>query len=697
MRKDIFYLLILLALVDITILMDIPVLRQSIPFIFFNIVPGYLLVKIMRLDLELLEKSLLSAGLSISLLIFTGFLLNSTYPIISKPITIGPVLVALNILIFILLTGYYLRSEPSEAHKFNSGNTLFSPVMLSLVFPVLTVIGSYLMNTYHINTVLLGVLLIIPIYLIILTLLGERLHHSAYPMALFNIGLSLLIMNGLPSNYLIGRDIHTEYYLFRTVIMNGYWSVSGAINNAYNACLSITILPAIYRLILDVPAVYIFKLYYGFIGAIMPLAVYLISERILKDRTMAFYAALLFIFQFSFIYILGWCRQLIALVFFSLAIMVLTSSLRRRDKKILFIIFMVSTVLSHYTTAYVFAILTILIPPVAWLIKRFSIGRPKRSYFFGVSVAVLFFVVVFAWYAQATGAPFDDAVKFFKTTFSSMADFFAADMRNNAEQSVVGIGIAQLPNFMSVMIHDTVFFLIAVGFLSIIFHRRDDINREYTAVILISMGLLASFIILPFISKGYGGTRLFTQMLVILAPLFIMGIQELVSLLKRQSLKLPIILLVLVLLFSCVSYLNYHFAGIPYSYAYNSEGERRYETFIFTSEVTAAKWLSSNGGNFTVNTDTFGYSRILQGFYNPPKLNTEFFTNETKREKGYIYLRWANVNRGLVFLDSPGRPPRFIGGKLKMDNVEPIGDYKNLIGDKDRIYDNGGTLILGGS
>ena len=34
--------------------------------------------------------------------------------------------------------------------------------------------------------------------------------------------------------------------------------------------------------------------------------------------------------------------------------------------------------------------------------------------------------------------------------------------------------------------------------------------------------------------------------------------------------------------------------------------------------------------------------------------------------------------------------------ELKIDNVEPIGDYKNLIGDKDRIYDNGGAVILGG-
>lgn len=696
--KDVLYLLILLILVDITILLDLPILRQSLPFIFFNIVPGYLLVKIMRFDLELLEKSLLSAGLSISLLMFTAFLLNSTYPFISRPITTGPVLVALNLLVFILLTGYYMRSEPSEVYRFNLEGTLFSPAMLSLVFPVLTAIGSYLMNTYRISSVLLGVLFTIPIYLIILTLLRERLHHSTYPIALFNIGLSLLIMNGLPSNYLIGRDIHTEYYLFRTVLMNGHWSVSGAINNAYNACLSITILPAIYRLILDVPAVYIFKFYYGFIGAIMPLAVYLISERILKDRTMAFYAALLFIFQFSFIYILGWCRQLIALVFYSLAIMVLTSSLPRRDKKILFIIFMISTVLSHYTTAYVFAILTVLIPPVVWLTKRFSIGKPKRSYFFGASVAVLFFVIVFAWYAQATGAPFNDAIEFFKNTFSSMADFFSADMRNNAEQSVVGIGIAQLPNFMSVMVHDIVFFLIGVGALSLIFHRhrRDDISREYMAAILISLAILASFIILPFVSRGYGGTRLFTQMLVVLAPLFIIGIQELLSLLRRQSLRLPLILFVLVLLFSCVNYLNYHFAGIPYSYAYNSEGERKYEAFIFTSEVTAAKWLSSNGGNFTVNTDTFGYSRIFQGFYIHPKLNKEFFKHETKSERGYIYLRWVNVNRGLVFIDPPAKPPTFVKGNLKMDNVEPLWNYKNLIGDKDRIYDDGDAVILGG-
>lgn len=120
----------------------------------------------------------------------------------------------------------------------------------------------------------------------------------------------------------------------------------------------------------------------------MPIAVYLISERILKERKMALYASLLFIFQFSFIYSLGWCRQVIALVFFSLAIMVLTSDLKRSYKKLLFI-FMISTVFSHYTTAYVFTILTFLVPPVVWALKRFNWKAKKELLFWFFSCYTL--------------------------------------------------------------------------------------------------------------------------------------------------------------------------------------------------------------------------------------------------------------------------------------------------------------------
>nr|WP_248564264.1 hypothetical protein [Methanothermobacter tenebrarum] len=54
----------------------------------------------------------------------------------------------------------------------------------------------------------------------------------------------------------------------------------------------------------------------------------------------------------------------------------------------------------------------------------------------------------------ARGASFKDAITFFERTISSMGNFFSEDMRNNSELSVVGIGIAQIPNFLSTVIHD---------------------------------------------------------------------------------------------------------------------------------------------------------------------------------------------------------------------------------------------------
>lgn len=139
----------------------------------------------------------------------------------------------------------------------------------------------------------------------------------------------------------------------------------------------------------------------------------------------------------------------------------------------------------------------------------------------------------------------------------------------------------------------------------------------------------------------------------------------------------PVILTVLLILFSCVTYLNYHFAGIPYSYAYDSGGERRYETFIYDSEVTGAKWLSINGANETINTDAFGYSRIFKGFYSIPKLNTEYFKNK-RDEKGYVYLRRVNIERGLVFIDLPLVAPVLLKENLRWIMLNHSRNTKTL-------------------
>jgi uncharacterized membrane protein len=97
--KEWFIITILMLLItDLVIVLNLPLLRDIIPFLFFTIVPGFLIVSILRLNkTEFLIKFLLSVGLSISILLGVGFFLNILYPILSKPLSLIPVLLTLNI------------------------------------------------------------------------------------------------------------------------------------------------------------------------------------------------------------------------------------------------------------------------------------------------------------------------------------------------------------------------------------------------------------------------------------------------------------------------------------------------------------------------------------------------------------------------------------------------------------------------
>ena len=78
------YLLIIMSMLfitDLTVLLNIPFLREITSFLFFTIVPGVLILNILRLnELEFIKKAVLSVGLSITFLMFVGLFLNSLYP-----------------------------------------------------------------------------------------------------------------------------------------------------------------------------------------------------------------------------------------------------------------------------------------------------------------------------------------------------------------------------------------------------------------------------------------------------------------------------------------------------------------------------------------------------------------------------------------------------------------------------------------
>src|SRR5665647_1505751 len=84
-----------IALTDIFIILDIPILRQVFGFALLTFLPGFLIIRILRFGKNSLEKTLFLIGLSVSFLLFVPLLMNFVYPPlgISRPISLSPLVV----------------------------------------------------------------------------------------------------------------------------------------------------------------------------------------------------------------------------------------------------------------------------------------------------------------------------------------------------------------------------------------------------------------------------------------------------------------------------------------------------------------------------------------------------------------------------------------------------------------------------
>lgn len=679
-------LIAILLLTDLIILLNVPFLRQILGFLCFTTIPGLLILHVLKLNkIEFLKKFVLSVGLSVAFLMFAGLLVNSFYPIISKPLSLAPILLSFNVILLILAFIAYKRNKDDFDIKdvlnfrLDLKDKLTAPLLFPILFPFMAVLGTYLMNTQGNNIVLLAMLFLIPVYVVAVVYLRDRIPEATYPVAVLMIGMSLLLMHGLTSYHLMGRDIHREFYCFRLAASDFHWDIS-KYYNAYNACLSVTILPMVYRALSGINGEYIFKMFFGLIGSITPLGIYIIAKKYV-DKRYAFFASLLFIFQLAFIYAQqSSTKQEIATLFFALAILILFDmEVDKLSKKILFLIFMFSVVVSHYTTAYIFFILTVMI--LFALSSKSVFSAEKATKFINAGITVLFFSIIFFWYSQVTQAPFNAGVGFVEQTFRNLGNFFVEETRNTAELAVIGIGWTSIPNRISVIVHNTIFATIGMGVITLLWKYesyKEKIDAEYFVGILICAVLLASFVALPFVSKGYGGTRFFLQVLVFLAPVFVIGGNTIAKIIRRPKMDVVILLILLISAFSCVTYLQYHFYGIPYSPDYEQEGLNRDEYYIYDQELVAAKWLKEQGTtDLTVYKDFYAETRLslAYGLHNP--FRRVMFKNESVN--GYVYLTRVNTVNKEVY-SSYG---------IKTN----ITEYSGLFEKKGKIYNNGGSEI----
>ena len=743
-KKFLLFLTALLISTDLAIFLDIPFLRQILGFLFLTILPGLLILQILKLNkIDFLEKFILSWGLSISFLMFFGLLINNLSLSFGykTPLSTIPLLISFNIaFIALAIVGCKINKKPIfSLPNLNLSTSEKAFLIVPILFPALSIFGMHLMNTTDNNIILMFMLFLIPIYVIFVCFFNQNFSERLYPVVIFLISISLLLLLALRSNHIIGSDIHREYYFFQTTIDNLHWSVFG--HSTLDACLSISLLPAIYHSILNIPSEFSFKIFYSLLYSISPLAIYVLSKKYVGEQY-GFLASCFFMFQSYFLMTAKNPRTSIALLLFALAMMTLfNDKIDPLKKRILFIVFMASCMVSHYSTTYIFFFVMLgAFVEMEILSKKYSFKK-----IVSLTIVILFFSLIFFWYSQVTETAFNIGVAFVEETLGNLNRFFIEESRTGAIKPLLGqefeYPILSRINFVVTW---STFILIGIGVLTMLKRYKEMIvisnvkvkkpdflktkfEMGYLAIVLMCAGLLVIMIALPYITIGYDLWRVYSLAIVILSVCFIIGgiilsknlslnlLRKVLSKTLRGKKALPkkpifrkkiftkrshylgnngkngsqaraylVILLILIPYFLFYSGAIHQLFGIHDSIIFNSEGEVYDASYVHDQECYSARWLVEyKEKGIRLYSDAYGNTRLTSQGKIPVRAIDALSLTGNRTCNGYIYLRYYAVVNG-----------KLLSGELWPTYVSyNLSDYSHQFVGKNKIYANGGSEV----
>ena len=162
---------------------------------------------------------------------------------------------------------------------------------------------------------------------------------------LFSIGL--IYSTTLIGKYLVGSDLHLEYYFANQTLLNGWDS---SVPHAYNGALSVTLLAPFLSKLFSIDLYTVFKFVFPFIYSFVPVILYFIYRKYVSDKK-AFIAALLFIIVPTFFNeITGIGKEQIGELFLALTFLTLVN---KRWK--LTALFGIITIMAHYSMGFILA------------------------------------------------------------------------------------------------------------------------------------------------------------------------------------------------------------------------------------------------------------------------------------------------------------------------------------------------------
>jgi uncharacterized membrane protein len=466
-----------------TVGIGVPVLRQAAGLLYFNFIPGVLIIRILRMHGMNSTKTLVySVGLSVGFLMLLGLLLNTAYPWLGifEPLSTLPMVTTVTAVIIVLSILCYLRDHafPNQGFTYLSIDALSAKVCLLLVMlPLLSICGASLVNFDNSNFLLL--ILVASISVIpVLVAFDKAIPKAMYPLVIFMISLALLYQRTLISNYLTGSDIQLEFIVYRLSLDNFYWNPLANLS-AYNSVISCTILPVAYTSLLSIDGVSLFKLVWPLLFSMVPIALYQVYRQQV-DHRIAFLSVFFFMSLFTYFTEMTYLgKQAIAEIFFALSILLLLDyQIKPHVREILVILFGALLVLSHYSLSYLYMFALIFGALILTVTKHNPLSKRLTW-----GAAVLFTIIALSWFMYVSQSiSFNIFFDFLNNSIGSISGELLSPQTTDLRiLTVMGLsGTSSLNRLIILDLSRLTYVFIFIGFFFILLAGKGSSIRRFT-------------------------------------------------------------------------------------------------------------------------------------------------------------------------------------------------------------------------
>ena len=705
-HRTIIFSLIIILITNLAVLLNINYLRELVVFFSLMVIPGLLIFKIINIKSlkDNWEKLVLIVGISYSITIFLGLFTNYFFMIFNtKPLTTINLLLSFDFLMAIILILVSIKSNNREIVnqnkiqkfllKLNSYDKF--ALILTFIMPILSILGSIIVVTSYnpINIILMMAILVLITYLV---LFYNKINKNILPIAIISISFSILLAYTLLSPYIYGSDSTNEFHFFKLIISNSKWAIFE--NSILDSSISISMLPAVFQILSNFNANYAFKLSLLLPLTLNPLIIYLITKKYVKNDIFAFLAATFIISQATFFSQFSAYRNYIAIFFFGLLIMIMIKDKIDYKWSILYILFIFSAVVSHYSAAYILFGIFLLAFVIVNLIHIFLKYTQKNSnttkYFennsyLTIGIIVLIFAFIFLWHGQLVGQSFDSGVGVLYKTIMNLLNFYNTDPSTVVTSATGGtLKDAPLTSYINFFVYWISIICIAIGIIvcSLKYLKKPEDSVVDLNLLSLSLASITTFVImliLPTAFKSLSAGRVYSQIMVILITFFVLGA---IILSNKIKIKKPHLLIFLIVLasFSCSSGLISQLSDSPTSILLNSPQTLNDNFYIYETESYSAAWLGDHKTKTNIYADSYAsYRLISMGMISFSQISRVSLINKEILRKGYLYLSQSNtLNNTYSFWKSSSGWEQYNMSDLKYK-------YEN----KNLVYNSGGSEI----